>query len=62
MAHVDEEAYSMKRAKRDYGTGAQILSKLNLKRIRILTNHPRKLIGLEGYGLTVVEQVPILLS
>lgn len=62
MAHVDEEAYSMKRAKRDYGTGAQILSKLNLKKIRILTNHPRKLIGLEGYGLTVVEQVPIQIS
>jgi 3,4-dihydroxy 2-butanone 4-phosphate synthase/GTP cyclohydrolase II len=59
MAHVDEEAYSMKRAMRDYGTGAQILSKLNLKNIRLLTNHPRKMIALEGYGLAVVEQVPI---
>ena len=59
MAQVDEEEYSMRRAKRDYGTGAQILNKLSLKKIRILTNHPRKMIGLEGYGLSVVEQVPI---
>lgn len=45
---------------RNYGIGAQILLDLNLKKIRPLTNNPRKLIGLEGYGLTVEERVPIV--
>ncbi len=45
---------------RDYGIGAQILADLGLKRIRLLTNNPRKVIGLEGYGLEVVETVPIV--
>jgi 3,4-dihydroxy 2-butanone 4-phosphate synthase/GTP cyclohydrolase II len=44
---------------REYGIGAQILSDLGLSSIQILTNNPRKIIGLEGYGLTVTEQVPI---
>ena len=44
---------------REYGLGAQILADLGLKRIRLLTNNPRKIVGLEGYGLEVVEQVPI---
>ncbi len=44
---------------RDYGVGAQILNKLGIKRMRLLTNNPKKRIGLEGYGLTVVENVPI---
>jgi 3,4-dihydroxy 2-butanone 4-phosphate synthase/GTP cyclohydrolase II len=44
---------------REYGLGAQILSDLGLKTIRLLTNNPRKLVGLEGYGLEIVEQVPI---
>ena len=44
---------------RDYGTGAQILADLGLHRIRLLTNNPRKIIGLEGYGLEVVERVSI---
>ena len=44
---------------REYGLGAQILVDLGLKRIRLLTNNPRKIVGLEGYGLEVVEQVPI---
>jgi 3,4-dihydroxy 2-butanone 4-phosphate synthase / GTP cyclohydrolase II len=44
---------------RDYGIGAQILVDLGLTSIRILTNNPRKIHGLEGYGLSVVDQVPI---
>jgi len=44
---------------REYGLGAQILADLGLKTIRLLTNNPKKLVGLEGYGLKIVEQVPI---
>ncbi|MFC1864435.1 bifunctional 3,4-dihydroxy-2-butanone-4-phosphate synthase/GTP cyclohydrolase II [Chloroflexota bacterium] len=45
---------------RDYGIGAQILADLGLHEIRMLTNNPKKVIGLEGYGLKVVETVPII--
>ena len=45
---------------RDYGIGAQILADLGLHRIRLLTNNPKKVIGLEGYGLKVIETVPII--
>ncbi len=45
---------------RDYGIGAQILADLGLRQIRMLTNNPKKVIGLEGYGLEVVETIPIL--
>ena len=44
---------------RDYGIGAQILVSLGIKRIRLLTNNPRKFVGLAGYGLEIVERVPI---
>jgi len=44
---------------RDYGTGAQILRLLGLSRIRLLSNSARKLVGLDGYGLEIVEQVPM---
>jgi 3,4-dihydroxy 2-butanone 4-phosphate synthase/GTP cyclohydrolase II len=44
---------------RDYGIGAQILVDLGLRSIRILTNNPKKILGLEGYGLTVTDQIPI---
>lgn len=44
---------------RDYGIGAQILADLGVKQIRLLTNNPRKIVGLEGYGLTVVERMPL---
>lgn len=44
---------------RDYGIGAQILADLGLSRIRLLTNNPRKIVGLEAYGLEVIERIPI---
>lgn len=44
---------------RDYGIGAQILADLNLTSIRLLTNNPRKRVGLEGYGLTITERIPL---
>jgi len=44
---------------RDYGVGAQILADLGVREIRLLTNNPKKIVGLEGYGLQVVERVPI---
>ncbi len=47
---------------REYGIGAQILVDLGLQEIRFLTNNPKKIIGFEGYGLKVVEQVPVVVS
>jgi len=44
---------------RDYGIGAQILADLGVKKIRLLTNNPRKIVGLEGYGMKIVERIPI---
>ncbi|MBN2831605.1 MAG: bifunctional 3,4-dihydroxy-2-butanone-4-phosphate synthase/GTP cyclohydrolase II [Candidatus Omnitrophica bacterium] len=53
------EALGHKPDLRDYGIGAQILIDLGVKNIRLFTNNPRKIIGLEGYGLRVVERVPL---
>ena len=47
---------------RDYGVGAQILKDLGLKNIRLLTNNPRKVVGLEGYDLNIIERVPLITS
>lgn len=47
---------------REYGLGAQILADLGVRRIRLLTNNPKKVVGLEGYGLEIVEQLPIKIS
>ena len=44
---------------RDYGIGAQILKDLGLKKIRLMTNNPKKIVGLQGYGLEIVERVPL---
>ncbi len=44
---------------RDYGLGAQMLADLGVRKMRLLTNNPKKMVGLDGYGLSVVEQIPI---
>jgi 3,4-dihydroxy 2-butanone 4-phosphate synthase/GTP cyclohydrolase II len=44
---------------RDYGIGAQILAHLGIERMRLMTNNPRKIVGLEGYGLKVVDRVAV---
>jgi len=46
---------------RDYGVGAQILVDLGISKLRLMTNNPRKIVGLEGYGLEVVERVPLVI-
>jgi len=53
---------SERKTHREIGLGAQILSDLNLKRIRILTNHPRRIAALEGFEIEIVEQVPVKLA
>lgn len=47
---------------RDYGIGAQMLADLGVRKMRLMTNNPTKIVGLEGYGLEVVEQVPIVVE
>jgi 3,4-dihydroxy 2-butanone 4-phosphate synthase/GTP cyclohydrolase II len=44
---------------RHYGIGAQILKRLGVSRLRLLTNNPKKVVGLDGYGLEIIERVPI---
>ena len=46
---------------RDYGVGAQILVDLGISKLRLMTNNPRKIVGLEGYGLEVVERLPLVI-
>jgi len=53
---------SERKTQREIGLGAQILSDLNLKRIRLLTNHPRRVAALEGFDIEIVEQVPVKLA
>jgi 3,4-dihydroxy 2-butanone 4-phosphate synthase/GTP cyclohydrolase II len=53
------ESLGFKADQRDYGIGAQILAELGVHKMRLLTNNPRKFVGLEGYGLKIVERLPI---
>ena len=53
------ERLGFKADQRDYGIGAQILGELGVRTMRLLTNNPRKFIGLQGYGLSVSESVPL---
>ncbi len=53
------EALGFKADQRDYGIGAQILVEIGVRRMRLMTNNPRKFVGLEGYGLEIVERVPL---
>jgi len=60
--HLPAGPESERRTQREIGIGAQILSDLKLRRIRLLTNHPRKVAALEGFGIEIVEQIPVLLD
>ena len=47
---------------RDYGVGAQILHELGISKLRLITNNPVKRVGLEGYGLEIVENIPVIIE
>jgi len=57
-----ESSGNMRGILRHYGIGAQILRQVGVGKIRLMTNHPKKFVGLQGYGLTVVEEVPLELG
>jgi 3,4-dihydroxy 2-butanone 4-phosphate synthase/GTP cyclohydrolase II len=59
---LDEDLSRQRLVQRESGIGAQILIDLGLRQIRVLTNHPRKLVALEGYGLEIADQVPLALK
>ncbi len=55
------EALGLPADLRDYGIGAQILVDLGLSSIRLITNNPKKVVGLQGYGLEIIERVPVVI-
>jgi 3,4-dihydroxy 2-butanone 4-phosphate synthase / GTP cyclohydrolase II len=56
---LEQDLGTQRKVQRESGIGAQILIDLGLRRIRVMTNHPRKIVALEGYGLEIAEQVPL---
>jgi 3,4-dihydroxy 2-butanone 4-phosphate synthase / GTP cyclohydrolase II len=56
--HYQGEA-GQRQLQHEHGLGAQILSDLGLHTIRLLTNHPRKIVALEGFGIEIVDQIPV---
>jgi 3,4-dihydroxy 2-butanone 4-phosphate synthase/GTP cyclohydrolase II len=65
LPHLRDSVYSpnpdnQRRLQHEAGIGAQILCDLGLRKIRLLTNHPRKVVGLEAYGIEIVDQIPVL--
>lgn len=56
---LDQDVGTQRKVQRESGIGAQILIDLGLRRIRVMTNHPRKIVALEGYGLEIAQQVPL---
>ncbi|HVB36277.1 MAG TPA: 3,4-dihydroxy-2-butanone-4-phosphate synthase [Candidatus Acidoferrales bacterium] len=61
-AEIDQDLNRQRMVWRESGIGSQILIDFGLRRIRVLTNHPRKIVALEGYGLQIAEQVPLRLT
>jgi 3,4-dihydroxy 2-butanone 4-phosphate synthase/GTP cyclohydrolase II len=59
---LDRDLSRQRMVQRESGVGAQILIDLGLRRIRVLTNHPRKVVALEGYGLEIADQVPLAIQ
>jgi 3,4-dihydroxy 2-butanone 4-phosphate synthase / GTP cyclohydrolase II len=58
-AEIDKDLGRQRMVQRESGIGAQILIDLGLRRIRVMTNHPRKVVALQGYGIEIVDQVPL---
>ncbi|MGH9594407.1 MAG: GTP cyclohydrolase II, partial [Bryobacteraceae bacterium] len=56
---LDQDVARQRLLQHESGIGAQILIDLGLKNLRVLTNHPRKVVALEGYGLNITDQVPL---
>ena len=59
LRHLQEPVEKTKSEQRDFGVGAQILRDLGLRKIRLLTKHPKRRVALDGYGLEIVENVPL---
>jgi 3,4-dihydroxy 2-butanone 4-phosphate synthase/GTP cyclohydrolase II len=59
---LDQDLGRQRLIQHESGIGAQILTDLGLRRIRVLTNHPRKMVALEGYGLEIADQIPLAIS
>ncbi len=57
---LDQDLGRQRLVQHESGIGAQILTDLGLQRIRVLTNHPRKVVALEGYGVEIADQIPLL--